>query len=152
MRRFLYPLFGLAVLALAACSGAPVGSSGATDLSPREQDQQTLLAYAAMQQVVLAAIQTPQVQANPDLKAKIKAGEQSARAALLDYDTQARKCLRDPDTGAIGNAPGQVCNPSDVVRALQSVSLAIAKAQTFAAQYAPTPKPPPAPPAVSSAA
>jgi hypothetical protein len=144
MKKFFLPLAVTVLLGIAGCGGAQTVDSNGQPVtvappSPREQDYNALLAYAAMQSIVLQALKTPQVQANADLKAKIKAGEQAARAAMLDYDTQARKCLRDDTTGQIGNAPGQVCNPSDVTRALTSLSTAIASAQSFAAQYAPAP-------------
>lgn len=148
MKKLFLPLAVTVLLGLTGCGwgqaidsvGKPVTSTDVAPPSPREQDYNALLAYAAMQSVVLQALKTPQVQANADLKAKIKAGEQAARAAMLDYDTQARKCLRDDATGQIGNAPGQVCNPSDVTRALTSLSTAIASAQTFAAQFVPPTK------------
>lgn len=104
----------LAALLLAACSAAPVGTTGNTAYSPREQMQTVMTAYGAVLVAADAAINTGKLPTG--VSAKIAASTQAATNAVHAADAEAGKCFRDQTTGIVGDAPGlpadQHCNPS----------------------------------------
>lgn len=103
-----------AALLLAACHAAPVGTTGNTAYSPREQMQTVMTAYGAVLTAADAAINTGKLPAG--VPAKIAASTQAATNAVHAADAEAGKCFRDQATGVVGDAPsnatGVHCDPS----------------------------------------
>lgn len=111
--RTAWPLAAV-ILLLAACSAAPVGTTGNTAYSPREQMQTVMTAYGAVLTAADAAINTGKLPAG--VPAKIAASTQAATNAIHAADAEAGKCFRDQTTGVVGDAPnlaaGVHCDPS----------------------------------------
>lgn len=112
MTRTAWPL-GLFIL-FTACSAAPVGTTGNTAYSPREQMQTVMTAYGAVLTAADAAINTGKLPAG--IPAKIAVSTQAATSAVQAATAEAMKCFRDQTTGVVGDAPsnaaGVHCDPS----------------------------------------
>jgi hypothetical protein len=113
------------VLLLAACSGAPVGTSGNTDLSPREEARQVQDTYVVLLTAASTAIDTNKLPG--DVVKKIAAASHAATDAERAYVAEAKKCWRDQETGVVGDTAGlpegQHCTPSTVSRLLSAFTM-----------------------------
>ena len=118
MRAIRLSLAMLATAALTGCTSLgqligllPTPPAGAPPLSPREQAEQFDQEYMLAQVTMLAALKSGALSA--DAKAKVKAASDSATTAVHAYDAKAELCLRDPTTGAVGDAPGAAAGSCD---------------------------------------
>jgi len=115
---------------LAACSAAPVGTSGNTAYSPREQIETAYLAYGAVLSAADGAVSSGKL--SNDVEKKIAAATQFATDRLKEAKAEAMKCWRDQTTGIVGDAPnltaGQHCDPSTSGRLIAVAQGAIGQA------------------------
>lgn len=115
-----------AILLIAACSA---------DLSPREQDQQLMTGYLVPQTAAAGAVHSPLLADKPDVVHAIRTTTDATSAAILAYDVEARKCVRDQATGNIVNAPGAVCDQSWLSRSLTAALASIANLGDMVKSY-----------------
>lgn len=124
-------LIGMTALTLVACSAAPVGTSGNTAYSPREQVETVYLGYGVVLSAAAGAIATDKLP--NDVEKKIAAVTQAATNALKKAKDEALKCWRDQATGIVGDAPnlppGQHCDPSTAGRLITVAQGAIGEAR-----------------------
>lgn len=129
MIRTAWPL-AACILLLAACSAAPVGTTGNTAYSPREQMQAVSTSYAAVQVTADAAINTGKLPAG--VSGKIAASTQAATNSVKAANAEAVKCVRDAATGIVGDAPaiaaGQHCDPATSGLLIAAASAAVGSA------------------------
>lgn len=142
MRKLASVLALCASLALSACLSACATGSNA-DLSPREQSQRLMLSYAVVQTPAVVAVKSEALADKPSIVATIQAVTSAATAAVVAFDTEARKCIRNADSGELENAPGQTCDPNWFSRAWVAASAAIANAsdilKAFGVKVGPAP-------------
>jgi hypothetical protein len=121
----------LAALILSACSAAPVGTSGNTAYSPREQVETAYIAYGVVLSAAAGAVSTDKLP--NDVEKKIQAVTQAATNALKSAKAEAMKCWRDQATGIVGDAPNlpphQHCDPSNAGRLISLAQSAIGEAR-----------------------
>lgn len=126
-----------AALLLAACHAAPVGTTGNTAYSPREQMQTVMTAYGAVLTAADAAINTGKLPAG--VPAKIAASTQAATNAVHAADAEAGKCFRDQATGVVGDAPGiaagQHCDPSAAALLIGAAQSAVGSSSGLLAAF-----------------
>lgn len=123
MKHALAALALVASLALSACA-----TGDGPPASPREQSQQLQLGYLALQTPALAAVESPQLEGKDQIKTMIAAVTHAATEAVLAFDDEARKCVRDPQSMEIVDAPGQHCEPDLLKRTWAAAQSAIANA------------------------
>lgn len=101
------------ILMLAGCT-----TTSSTPLSPREDALQAGQVYSGVQALALQAVKSLVSVGKVDIAKQIDASTAAATDAINGYIDEASKCFRDPATGTVGNAPGQICDPNTVTRLL----------------------------------
>lgn len=107
-----------AALLIGSLSACASHNNDAPPLSPREISQQVDASWQATQIAIINAMTSTTLNLSADVKKKIAASSDLAFAAVLSFHDQANKCVRDPTTSAVGDAPGLPagsCNMSAIV-------------------------------------
>jgi hypothetical protein len=124
-------LIGAIGVSMTACTAAPVGTSGNTAYSPREQVETAYIAYGVVLSAAAVAVSTDKLP--NDVEKKIAAVTQAATNALKKAKAEAMKCWRDQETGIVGDAPnlppGERCDPSTAGRLISLAEGAIGEAR-----------------------
>lgn len=130
-------LAALLAVGLMGCQAAPVGTTGNTAYSPREIMETVKTGYGAMLAGADGAIVTGKLPAG--VSGKIAATTQAATDAVHAADAEAGKCLRDQETGIVGDAPnlptGQHCDPAASALLIGAAQSAIGKADGLMAAF-----------------